>query len=48
MNNSAFVSRLEGFADLVRDGQRLRDRDRTASNPIRQRLAFDQFENQKS
>src|SRR6516225_3026767 len=48
MNNSPFVRSFDSITDLFGDGERFFDRDRTASDPVRQRLAFDQFEDEES
>src|SRR5207237_9627763 len=44
VNDRLLVRGLERLRDLSRDRQRLVDRDRAARNPIRERLALDQFE----
>ena len=43
MNDPLFVRGLEGFRDLLRDGQRFVERNRAAGNALRQVVALDQF-----
>ena len=47
MNNAAVVGGFERFSDLLRDGQALRKWQRAPGDPIGERPAFDEFEDQK-
>ena len=47
MDDALVVRRLERFGDLPRHRQRIDEWQRTAFNPLRQRVAFDQFEHQR-
>ncbi len=46
MNDPLLVRRFEGFRDLLRDGQRLIERNRPTRDAIGQRLASHQFEDE--
>ena len=46
VNDALLVRRFEGFRDLLRDGQRLVERDRATRQPLRQILALDEFHHQ--
>ena len=48
MNDPLLVRRFERLGDLLRDGQRLVDRDRPARNALRQVLALDEFHHQRT
>jgi hypothetical protein len=43
MDDALLVRRFEGFCDLLRDGQRLVERDGAAPQPLRQVVALDKF-----
>jgi hypothetical protein len=47
MNDAVFVRGLERRGDLLRNREGIVARNRSLSNPIRQRRSFDQFENQR-
>jgi hypothetical protein len=47
MDDPLLVGTLEGISDLARDRQGLSDRHRPALKPLREGLAFNQFENQR-
>ena len=46
MHDTLLVRRFQGVGNLRRDRQRLLQRDATARDPVGQRRAFDQFQNQ--
>ena len=48
MNDSLFVRGFERFGDLLRDRQRLVDRDRPARNALRHVLALDEFHHERT
>ena len=48
MDHASFVRRFERLSDLLRDRQRVVNRDRSLRDPVRQRRAFYQFEDQRS
>src|SRR5262245_64581774 len=47
MDDPLLVSRFERFSDLLRDGQRLIELNRTLRDAIRQCRAFDQFHDER-
>jgi hypothetical protein len=48
MDDALLVRRFKGFGDLPRDGQRLVERNRTPRDPLRQVLAFDEFQHERA
>ena len=48
MNDPLLVRRFEGFGDLLRDRQRLVDRNRPARNALRHVLTLDEFHHQRT
>ena len=48
MNDPLFMRRFERLRDLLRDRQRLVDRDRPAHNALRQVLALDELHHQRT
>ena len=48
MNDPLFMRGFERLRDLLRDRQRLVDRDRPARNALRQVLALDEFHHQRT
>ena len=48
MDDALLVRRFERLGDLLRDRQRLVDRDRPARNALRQVLALDEFHHQRT
>ena len=48
MDDPLLVGRFERLGDLLRDLQRLVDRDRPARDALGQRLALDELENQRA
>ena len=48
MDDTLLVCRLEPLGDLEKERQRLLDRNRTALDPIRQRLTLDQLHDEKA
>ena len=47
MDDPLLVRRFERLGDLLRDRQRLIDRDRSARNALRQVVAFDQLHHER-
>jgi hypothetical protein len=47
MADALVVGRLQRLDDLLRDGERLLDRNRTAAKAVGQRLAFDQLQDEE-
>ena len=47
MDDALLVRGFEGLADLTRDRQGFIQRNRTTSDPIGQRVTFDQFEDER-
>jgi hypothetical protein len=47
MADALLVGRLQRIDDLLRDGERLLDRNRTAAKAVGQRLAFDQLQDEE-
>ena len=48
VNDALLVRRFDGFGDLPRNRQRLVQRNRPARNTVRERVALDEFENQRA
>ena len=48
MDDPLVVRRFERLGDLLRDRQRLVERDRAARDPLRQILAFDQLHDERA
>ena len=47
MNDALLVSRFERFSNLLRERQRLSDRDCATGDPLRELLAFDEFHHKR-
>jgi len=47
MNDPLLVRRFEGFGDLLRDGESLVERDRTARDALREVVALDEFHHER-
>ena len=47
MDDPLFVRGFERLGDLLRDRQRLVERDRPARDPLREIVAFDQFHHER-
>ena len=47
MDDSLLVRRFQRLRDLLRDGQRLIERNRPASDPLRQIVALDEFHHER-
>ena len=48
MDDALFVSRFEGFRNLLRNRQRFVERERTLRNAIGERRPFDQLQHQRA
>ncbi len=46
MDDAALVRRFESFGDLLGDGDRFFERDRTLGYPVRERRSFNELENE--
>ena len=46
MDDTPLMRRFEGFGDLLGDVEGLVERDRALRDPVRQRRAFDELEDQ--
>ncbi len=48
MDDPLLMCRFEGFGDLLRDGQRVVERDRATRDALRQIVALDQFHHERT